>query len=231
MSTTHPDITMNTFSITLLLSCLIAGTNGFFQNAAKKTNAKSSPLAKEAVEIFGAKYPYDRGPLKSNIFNDIAKFGVPNTDIDGTVVISKSAKNTASRRITDLSQSDVVKNFSALASVYGEERSIDMVKTFPICLTFDTKQFSKTFAVWSEIYGADAAMGMVSRNPGLLAVEPKDAVQSTEQTMVFSYIIAFTRPIGIFGPIGILALLSVPGIEASTGIAITEPFKALFFGN
>jgi hypothetical protein len=222
---------MNTFSITLLLSCLIVGTNGFFQNAAKKASAKTSPLAKEAVEIFGAKYPYDRAPLKSNVFNDIAKFGVPTTDIDGSAVLTKSAKKTASRRITDLSESDVVKNFSALASVYGEERSIDMVKIFPICLTFDTNQFSKTFAVWSEIYGAEKTKGMVSRNPGLLAVEPKDAPQSTEQTMVFSYIIAFTRPIGIFGPIGILALLSVPGIEASTGIAITEPFKQALFSN
>jgi hypothetical protein len=223
---------MNTLTITLLLSFLVAGTNGFFQNAAKKTSSvKTSPLAKEAVEIFGAKYPYDRGPMKSNVFNDIAKFGVPKIDIDGSAVLTKSAKKTASRRITDLSESDVVENFSALASVYGEERSIGMVKIFPICLTFDTNQFSKTFAVWSEIYGDDATRGMVSRNPGLLAVEPKDATQSSEQTMVFSYIIALTRPIGIFGPIGILALLSVPGIEASTGIAITEPFKQALFVN
>ena len=67
---------------------------------------------------------------------------------------------------------------------------------------------------------------MVSRNPGLLAVQPKDAGINTDNTMAASYVIAATRPIGIFGPITIGSLLMVPVIEGTTGIAIKEPLFA-----
>jgi len=219
---------MNKLTITLLLSCLVVA-NGFFQKTAKKTNI--SPITKEAVEIWGAKYKFDRAPRTKNFLDDISKLGVPKNDpFDGTP-ISKTPEGEVGFRFTDLSEEDIINNFSALAVVYGEERSIEMVKIFPLCLSFDTKIFSETFQVWSEIYGEEEAKNMVSRNPGLLAVEPKDASSSTDQTMAFSYVVSATRPIGLFGPIGIVALISVPGIEAATGIPIKEPFlQALFAG-
>jgi len=218
---------MNTLTTTLLLSCLVVA-NGFFQKAAKKTTM--SPLTKEALDVWEAKYTFDRAPRAKNILDDISKFGVPKNDFDGTPVY-KSAPGEGGFRITDLTEKDISNNFSELAAVYGEERSIEMVKIFPLCLSFNTKIFSKTFEVWSEIYGEEKTMDMISRNPCLLAVEPKDAKNSPEQTMAFSYIVAATRPIGIFGPIGILALISVPGIEAATGISIKEPFLQALFGS
>jgi len=220
---------MNTLTTTLLLSCLVVA-NGFSQKAAKKTNI--SPITQEAVDIWGAKYNYDQAPRRTkNFLDDIAKFGVPKNDpFDGTPIY-KSSPDEAGFRFTDLTEIEIINNFSALAAVYGEERSIEMVKIFPLSLSFDSKIFSETFEVWSEIYGKEEAMDMVSRNPGLLAVEPKDAPSSTDQTMAFSYIIAVTRPIGLFGPIGIIALICIPGIEAATGIQIQEPFLQALFGS
>jgi hypothetical protein len=46
--------------------------------------------------------------------------------------------------------------------------------------------------------------------------------------MVFSYIVAATRPIGMAGPIGIIFLVLTPFIEAITGVSIREPFLSTF---
>ena len=46
--------------------------------------------------------------------------------------------------------------------------------------------------------------------------------------MVFSYIVAATRPIGKAGPIGIILLVLTPFIEYVTGVSIREPFLATF---
>mmetsp|Transcript_16637 Transcript_16637/g.45772 ORF Transcript_16637/g.45772 Transcript_16637/m.45772 type:complete len:225 (-) Transcript_16637:393-1067(-) len=212
----------STRSIVLLLSCLVATTHGFFQTAAKKASAKVSPFAQEAIDIYGAKYSYDRAPRQDSFFDSISRVGVPTTDIDGTKVL-KQTENSG-KRITDRTEKDVAATFNAIASIYGEERAIEMVKIFPICLSFDPDAFSGTFDIWSEIFGEEETQDMVSRNPGLLAIQSKDAGKNTDNTMAFSYIVAATRPIGIFGPVGILGLLSVPVIEGTTGIAIKQPF-------
>jgi len=215
----------------LLLACLVVGTVGFFGGKAAKTSPKNvSPLTQEAIDLWSAKYPFNREPLKTNeSFEKFASLGVPKTDIDGTRV--RKDNYGEKRRLTDLTEQDVSKNFNALCAVYGEDRAIDMVKIFPICLSFNSNDFAKSYEAWSDIFGAEESLDMVSRNPGLLAVSPSDAASSTDQTMYFSYIIAATRPIGIFGPIIILLLLTVPGIEGATGIQIKEPFlNAISFG-
>ena len=215
----------NCISTAILLSCLVVAANGFFQNAGKKTSVKISPFAQEAVEIFGDNYgSYNRAPYKENALDSLSKIGVPKTDIDGTKILKK--RENPGRRITDLSEKEVAATFNGLANVYGEERAIAMVKIFPICMSFNPKAFAASFAIWSEIFGEEKTLDMVSRNPGLLAVKPKDAGKNTDNTMVFSYIIAATRPIGLFGPAFILLLLSVPVIEGTTGIQIKQPLFA-----
>ena len=66
----------------------------------------------------------------------------------------------------------------------------------------------------------------VLRNPGLLGVRASEAAKASDQTMVFSYIVAATRPIGIAGPIVILSLVMVPVFEGITGVPIRGPFLA-----
>ena len=55
-----------------------------------------------------------------------------------------------------------------------------------------------------------------------------EAVKASDQTMVFSYIVAATRPIGKAGPIGIILLVLTPFIEYVTGVSIREPFLSTF---
>lgn len=210
----------NCVSIALLLSCLVAAANGFFQK--KPAGNANSALAQEAVEIYGQKYSYGKAPREDNVFDSLSRIGVPKTDIDGTKVLTGNSK--PGRRITDMQEKDVAATFNGLAAVYGGERAIEMVKIFPFCLGFDKNNFAPTFAIWAEIFGEQETLDMVSRNPGLLAIKPKDAGINTDNTMMFSYIVAYTRPIGGFGPALIGALLMVPVIEGTTGIAIKKPF-------
>lgn len=213
---------MNSLSIAILLSCLVAAANGFFQ----KATAGNSPLAQEAVQIYGDKYSYDKAPRQDSVFDSISRIGIPQTDIDGSKVMTENTQK--GRRITDMKQKEVAATFNAMAAVYGGERALEMVKTFPFCLSFDPKSFAPTFAIWSEIFGEEETKDMVSRNPGLLAIQAKDAGINTDNTMAFSYIVAATRPLGLFGPGFIFALLMVPVIEGTTGIAIKKPlFEAL----
>ena len=210
----------SSFSVILLLA-LLSGTHGFFQNlggGAKKTpggSAKASPLAQEAVEIFGAKYPFGRAPPKSSIMGD---FGMPDRDLDGTKL--KKASSGAGKRLTDISETEAAASFNSLAKIYGDERALEMTKRLPIILSFDKNEFSPCYTAWAEIFGDEETKEMVLRNPGLLAVPSREAAKATDQTMTFSYIVAYTRPLGpILLPI-LPLLLCVPLLEQLTGVPI-----------
>lgn len=122
------------------------------------------------------------------------------------------------KRLTDISEQQARATFSELVKLYGDDRALDMVKAMPICLSFKKDRFAPCLAAWGEIFGLEQAQDMVKRNPGLLAVRPDEAAKASESSMVFSYIVAFTRPAGPF----LLALLCfavlTPFIEALTGI-------------
>jgi hypothetical protein len=65
----------------IVLLSILTDANGFFQNLGGQamkvsTPAKGSPLAQEAVEIFGKKYPFGRPPPKTNI---MGSFGYVDT--------------------------------------------------------------------------------------------------------------------------------------------------------
>ena len=181
-------------------------------------------MAQEAVQIYGDKYSYDKAPREDSVFDSLSRVGVPKTDIDGTRIMRENKK--PGKRITDMSEKEVANTFNGIAAVYGAERALEMVKVFPFCLTFDKNGFAPSFTIWSEIFGEEETKKMVSRNPGLLAVKPKDAGLNTDNTMAASYLIAFTRPIGLFGPAFVFSLLMVPVIEGTTGIPVKEPFFA-----
>ena len=142
----------------LSASYLIVAADAFFQNAgAGKKASVNSPFAQEAVEIYGNRFSYGRAPRQDNILDSISKFGVPKTDIDGTRILKE--RENKGRRITDQSEEDVAACFNGLAAVYGDERAIEMVKIFPICMSFDYKVFGETFAIWSEIFGEEETLG------------------------------------------------------------------------
>jgi hypothetical protein len=200
----------------LVLLLLASGANAFFSLAAKKS--ASSVLTDQAIQIFAKEYPFGRPPVKTNPLVD---FGMPNRDLDRTKL--KKVESTG-KRLTDISEEQAKASFAQLAKLYGGERALDVVTALPICLAFDSKLFAGSLKAWSEIFGPEEAKEMVRRNPGLLAVRPTDAASATDTTMKFSYLVAYTRPLGPVGLPLLFVLLLTPAIEFVTGIPIRSAF-------
>jgi hypothetical protein len=205
----------------LLCCCLLSFLASCHAFAAPKASS-SFASTKKAVEIFNAKFPFNRAPPKKNKF---ATLGMPNYDIDGTKL--SNYKKSSGKRFTDISESEATASFNKLAQLYGEDRAFEMFKTMPIILVFDQKQFAGALEQYANIFGEEKAKDMVLRNPGLLAVKASDAAKATDQTMNFSYIVAYTRPAGGLLLGGLFLLLSIPLLEGVTGVRI-NPFMSSF---
>lgn len=197
--------------VILVLLAAVKPSEAFFGSKAPKALV-TSPLTQEALDIYNKAFPFDRPPPKTNPWND---FGMPYTDIDGSRVRSK---NPSKRRLTDISRERAAKAFNTLVKLYGEDRAMSIVKAQPLSLCFDSDYFGPSLEAWTEVFGLEAAQDMVARNPGLLAVRPDEAAKSTDSTMVFSYIVGATRPLGPLLLLTLLGLLLTPAIEAATGI-------------
>lgn len=195
-------------NLSLVLAIFALSTSPALGFAARK-------LADEAVSLFQAAYP-KKEPYKAPVWSS---WGVPGRDIDGTP-IRVAQVGAEGRRLCDISDEQCRASFDALAKVYGEEEALEMTRIMPIILTFDKQCFAPSFKEWSQIFGADETIDMVLRNPGLLAVRPEDAATATDQTMNFSYIVAYTRPLSKILLPGLLFLIAVPALEAVTGVSI-----------
>ncbi|KAL7545011.1 hypothetical protein ACHAWF_008384 [Thalassiosira exigua] len=94
---------------------------------------------------------------------------------------------------TDDERARVVETFTELASLYGDEEALAMVKIQPQVLRFNKDYFAPCLDSWEEQFGLESAQAMVSRNPGLLGFRP-ELTANAEPCMAFSYVIAATRP-------------------------------------
>jgi hypothetical protein len=205
-------------TILVLLFC-VTGSHAF---AFSKKSGAASPQADQAIEIYNTKYPFGRPPP---VTSNRVRFGMPVKDIDGTLVFQK---NSTGKRLTDISEAQARASFAELAKNYGPDEALEMVKALPICLSFNKDRFGPSLVAFGNVFGVEAARQMVGRNPGLLAVTPEDAATTNEQTMVFSYLVGYTRPLGpVLLPLLFFFLLS-PAIEAWTGIPIRTDFLANF---
>ncbi len=198
----------------LAFTCLqvLPSTDAFFASKPVAKRTSVSPFTDEAISIYDKNFPFGREPPKPNPFID---FGMPNQDFDGTRIKSK---NPSKKRLTDITPEQAKKSFNELARLYGDERALSMVKAQPICLAFDNQNFDKCLENWTNVFGLEASQDMVARNPGLLAVRAEEASKATDSTMVFSYLVAFTRPLGPILLATLFLLILTPTIEALTGV-------------
>jgi len=202
----------------------IPTVEAFFGTKATSSVGKSSPFTQQALDTFNKAFPFDREPPKSNPFND---FGMPYTDLDGTILQpskngnyrnkNKNGKK-VNRRLTDISRERATQSFNVLVQLYGEQRALSMVQAQPICLCFDSTQFKPALEAWTQIFGLEESQNMVARNPGLLAVKAEEASKSSDSTMIFSYIVGYTRPVGPLLLATMFFLLLTPALEGLTGI-------------
>ena len=206
---------------------LATSVEAFFSAGAKTASAKS-PQANEAIETFASKFPFGRPPVSPSPFRSV---GMPNRDIDGTVLKKQKKNGSSGKRLTDISESEARATFAELAKLYGEDEALEMTKALPVLLAFNKKNFAACLDAWTGIFGEDESKEMVLRNPGLLAVNPEEAAKATDQTMTVSYVVAATRPIGPVALPSLLALLLVPAAEAVTGIPIRVSFISALTGS
>eukprot|EP00567_Pseudictyota_dubia_P015626 CAMPEP_0197452286 /NCGR_PEP_ID=MMETSP1175-20131217/31680_1 /TAXON_ID=1003142 /ORGANISM="Triceratium dubium, Strain CCMP147" /LENGTH=245 /DNA_ID=CAMNT_0042985255 /DNA_START=33 /DNA_END=770 /DNA_ORIENTATION=- len=224
---------MRSFALALLAVVALApsGTDAFFGGGgATSATAKVSPEAMDAaLELYSKKFTAEKLGTKKRFF--FSAWGMPKRDIDGTATGKIGQGGTvAGKSLFDVDEGRKRSTFSEIVRLYGEDNALEMVKALPNILAFDSTQFSPALDAFGEIFGEEEANAMVVRNPGLLAVKPKDAATSTDQTMQFSYLVAYTRPIGNAGLPAILSLLSVPGIEQVTNIPIRAQLFAALSG-
>lgn len=186
-----------------------------FFGGAKKSTAKSSPLADEAVEIYTTKY--NTGGTRPKFFFE--SWGMPG---------SYDKPDNSSVSIFERKTTELTSTFNTLATLYGEEDALKMVKIQPGVLAFAKENFGPSLDAFGEVFGYDESIEMVKRNPGLLSVNPGSAAAADGLTMQLSYVIDFTRPIGAAGPTFIVALLLIPALESATGVSRGELFSSLF---
>lgn len=214
------------YFISLLLAS--ANVSNAFQSMFSRSVPKASPLSDEAIAVFNKRYPFGRGVVKQNPF---IKLGMPNRDIDGTPVATVVSADKAGKRMTDISEKEARAAFSELAKLYGAEEALEITNALPIALAFSSKNFGESLKEFSILFGEEKAKAMVVRNPGLLAINPTNAAKSNEQTMVFSYLVAWTRPFGKVLLPGVLFLLLTPLIEQVTGLPIRTTFLSSITGS
>lgn len=181
--------------------------------------AATSALSNTAIEIFQAKFPKKDEPRKRTWFS---KFGMPES-VDGSAYMGKS--------FADREKTELKAVFSELSKVYGEEEALAMVKINPIVLCAQKSNFAPSLANLSENFGEESARAMVKRNPGLLFLKPygQFSAETTDTaTLVFSYVVAATRPVGPLLQILLLFGLLSPAIEGMTGIPVRTTFLSLF---
>ncbi|KAL3783951.1 hypothetical protein ACHAW5_010465 [Stephanodiscus triporus] len=187
----------------------------FFGTAGKKSPVKkSSPLVDEAVEIYTSKFNGSAG--RGKFFWE--SWGMPS---------SYQAPEDSSKLIFARKEADLVSTFNVIASLYGEDAALMMVKIQPGVLAFNKDNFRPSLEAFSTKFGAEEAREMVIRNPGLLSVKPANAEAADDLTMQLSYVVKVTRPIGALGPFVILGLLSVPAIESATGLSRGDLFASV----
>lgn len=242
--------------------CLLAAASwlysspadAFFPNANKPARAKSTPQQDQAIEIFRAKFPFGRPPLKPN---KLLTIGMPNNYAPKAKAGTSSASDRG-KRLSDITEAQARASFSELARLYGPDEALSMVQVKPIVLSFKVRcgvsgtlnidgsykrvawlnnlfsfflfsqkaDFASSLQEFSNIFGEEEAKGMVVRNPGLLAVTPAEAARTNDSAMQASYIIGATAPFGnILLPL-LMTLLLVPAAEGVTGIPIRDTFLA-----
>ena len=121
-----------------------------------------------------------------------------------------------------ITEDECAEAFNVLAKLYGDENAMDMVKSSPICLAFNSENFEGSLNAFSNKFGLEESKAMIKRNPNLLAVRPELAAKSDDSTMMMSYVVGATRPIGavLLGLLGI-ALLT-PFFNGLTGMQIGQ---------
>jgi len=156
----------------------------------KTSNVKISEKGKLAIELLRKKYPAER-----------IKVGTP---------------------IYGITDSQLMSQYNELVNIFdNEEELLVVIKLLPNILIGDLNRVRANYNIYVDKWGIDKAKGVIFRNPALLSVPPTgygSAEKAGDETVVLSYAIAATRPIG-----GLLL--------GALFLALSKPFIAQYILN
>ena len=125
--------------------------------------------------------------------------------------------------MTGIDENLLKKNLKLLAKAVGDENAMQMVKDVPKILEFNGDNFQAVMNAYKVRLGDEVAIATVLRNPALISVPPTGyggADQGGQDTVILSYVVAATRPLGGLWLSLLLLVLATPAIELITGIEI-----------
>lgn len=100
----------------------------------------------------------------------------------------------------DLDAATLKSRFASLSkTLKGEENAIVAVRNVPEVLLINSALIKANFDVFEKKFGEEKAIGLVQRNPNILSVPTKgygSAEVAGDETIVMSYVLNATRPIG-----------------------------------
>mmetsp|Transcript_21777 Transcript_21777/g.36420 ORF Transcript_21777/g.36420 Transcript_21777/m.36420 type:complete len:224 (-) Transcript_21777:102-773(-) len=145
---------------------------------------------RSSPELFGS-------PTKKRVIKKV-KIG-PNAE-KAISIYKKSFPNPKAGGTWDLDESAVAYYFYEMAKfTKSEEVVLEMMSVVPDIVTKNVERSKANFEIYTETYGFDEAIGLITRNPNILAVPTRgygSAEVAKEDAMAMSYVIAFTRPLG-----------------------------------
>lgn len=136
------------------------------------------------------------------------------------------------RKNKPIDESKLRGNFAELVRLFGEQDATKMVRATPQVLEFRRSYFAPIVEIFDDKFGVEATRGLLLRNPALLGIKPDGwgeegyggAATAGPETIALSYVVAATRPLGNFGIVGLLGVMSIPAIDAATGLGIRDAF-------
>lgn len=197
-----PRLIVPTNATTLVMMMILVTTATFLTDAFAFT---SIPSSKPFTSRSSSTMTTTRTRTKTSIS---AKFRSPLLD-EGLEAYSYKFEG----RRAMVTKEKAILAFNELARLYGDEEAVAMVKLESRVLVFNSDNYAPCLASWTEQFGLEAAQGMVGRNPNLLAIRPELAVKPAEDCMVFSYIIAASRPLPKILGAGLLLSIATAGMH------------------
>jgi len=146
----------------------------------------------------------DPALFRTNLGKKVERKGkLPKVSALGSEVIANfletNCKGATPGTSYDLDEKEVTFRYANLAAVLGDDNAAAAVRNAPLVMTVTDQRVRDNFAVYEEKWGTLKAQATVVRNPNILQVPTRgygSAETSDTETVVISYLVAFTRPFG-----------------------------------
>lgn len=119
---------------------------------------------------------------------------------DAIAFFKKQTPNPRPGGSYDVTEVELKARFDVLSNLFkSESKALNVVQAVPAVLTVSKERVKANFEVYEAKWGYEKTCGVLLRNPNLFNVPTRgygSAETSGEETIIVSYVVAATRPIG-----------------------------------